>query len=254
LNVPTASNCTLAPIGTEGVGGVTVAETRPLTFPLPDNDAVCGLLLAVSEIASVPVCVPVTVGVKVVLMVHLPLLARVVLQMLVWAKFPVVVMLEIVTAPLKLLVSVKITGKLVIPNVTLPKPRTVGDNVTGSTPVPVRVADCGLLLAFPLTVKVPLALPVVLGVNVTLIVHLVPAPSPLPQVLLCPKGVLAAMLERVSLTVPVFVNVILLMLLVVPTTWFPNAKLVAERDIVCPEAVVEIAAIPSRRHKDRRLP
>jgi hypothetical protein len=233
---------------------VTFTETSPLVFPLPDNDAFCGLLLAVSEIASVPVCVPVTVGVNVVLIVHLPLAARVALQVLVWAKSPVVAMLEIVTAVLRLLVSVKITGVLVVPKVTLPNPRTVGDNVTGSTPVPVKVAACGLLPAFPLTVKVPVAPPVVLGVNVMLIVHLVPAPSPLPQVLVCPKGTLAAMLEMVSLAVPVLVNVILLTPLVVATTWFPNAKVAGERDTVCPEAVVVIAATPSKRHKDQRLP
>jgi hypothetical protein len=92
------------------------------------------------------------------------------------------------------------------------------------------------------------------GAKVALIVHLLPAPSPLPQVLVCPKGAVAAMLERVNLAVPVLVNVILLTLLVVPTTWFPNAKLVGERDIVCPEAVFVIAATPSRTHKDHRLP
>jgi hypothetical protein len=153
LNVPTASNCTLPPTGAEGTSGVTATETSPFTFPLPDNDAVCGLLLAVSEIVSAPFCVFVTVGVNVVLMVHLPLVASVVLHVWVWAKFPVVTMLEIVTAVLRLLVSVKTTGKLVVPKVTLPKPRTVGDNVTGNTPVPVRVAVCGLLPAFPLTVR-----------------------------------------------------------------------------------------------------
>ena len=47
---------------------------------------------------------------NVVLIVHLPLAARVALQVLVWAKFPVVAMLEIVSAVLRLLVSVKITG------------------------------------------------------------------------------------------------------------------------------------------------
>ena len=47
---------------------------------------------------------------NVVLIVHLPLAARVALLVLVWAKFPVVAILEILSAVFRLLVSVKITG------------------------------------------------------------------------------------------------------------------------------------------------
>lgn len=64
-----------------------------------------------------------------------------------------------------------------LPTVTLPKPRLVGlaDRVPAATPVPesgiVRVG----LVAFELIVTVPLALPAVVGVNVTVKLVLAPA-------------------------------------------------------------------------------
>jgi hypothetical protein len=163
-------------------------------------------------------------------------------------------MLEMETAVVRLLVRVKLTGALEVPTVTLPNPRTVGEMATGSTPEPVSAADCGLLEALPVTVRLPLALPAVLGLKVTLMVHFAPAPKEFPQLLLCANGVLAVRLEIISFAVPVLVRVTFLTALVVPMAWFPNAKLVGERDIVCPEAVVVIAATPSKRHKDQRLP
>src|SRR5437867_6271041 len=50
-------------------------------------------------------------------------------------------------------------------------------------PVPVRLAVCGLFVALSVTVSVPLRVPVAAGVNVTLIVHVTPAATELPQLL-----------------------------------------------------------------------
>jgi hypothetical protein len=48
----------------------------------------------------------------------------------------------------------------------------LGERVTGETPVPVRLAVCGLLGASSITVKVPESVPSAEGVNVMLIMQL----------------------------------------------------------------------------------
>ena len=69
----------------------------------------------------------------------------------------------------------------------------VGESVApGATPVPVKLAVCGLPLALSVTVKVPVRVPVAAGANVTLIVHLLPAASELPQLLVWAKSPLSA--------------------------------------------------------------
>lgn len=57
--------------GLAGVIDITGAEVAPV----PDNATVCGLVVALSVIVSVPVRVPAAVGVNVTLMVHVPPLA-----------------------------------------------------------------------------------------------------------------------------------------------------------------------------------
>ena len=47
-----------------------------------------------------------------------------------------------------------------------------GASVAGVIPVPVRFEVCGLLLALSLTLNCPVRVPIAVGVNVTLIVHL----------------------------------------------------------------------------------
>ena len=74
-------------------------------------------------------------------------------------------------------------------------------------PVPVRFAVCGLLLALSVTVKVPLRVPVAVGVNVTLIAQLAPAASVPPQLLVWAKSPLTPMLEMVSAAEPEFESV-----------------------------------------------
>ena len=63
-----------------------------------------------------------------------------------------------------------------------PKATDAGVRLTaGAIPVPVRLADCGLLVALSVTVNVPPCVPVAVGVNVTLMVQLEPAATPEPQ-------------------------------------------------------------------------
>ena len=158
-------------------------EVSPVKFPVPDRLAVCGLLLAESITVSLPVRVPVIVGVKVTLMVQLAPAESVPGQAFVWAKSPVTEMPEMVTAELRLLVKVKAIPKLVVPTIRLGNVAELGDRATGRTPVPLRLIVCGLLLALSLIVTEPVAVPVVEGLNVMLIVQLAPASTDVPQVL-----------------------------------------------------------------------
>ena len=79
------------------------------------------------------------------------------------------------------------------------------------TPVPVRLAVCGLPLALSVTVKVPERVPLAAGVNVTLMVQLELAASELPQLLVWPKSALlvpvTAMLEMLKAAPPELVSV-----------------------------------------------
>jgi hypothetical protein len=81
--VPVAVNCCINPLATDGFAGVTLIELKAM--PTPVNEAVCGLLLALSVTVKVPVRVPVAVGLKVTLIVQLAKAANDVPQLLVWA-------------------------------------------------------------------------------------------------------------------------------------------------------------------------
>jgi hypothetical protein len=84
---------------------------------VPLRLTVCGLPLALSVMLSVPVREPVAVGVKVTLIVQVALAATLVPQLLVWAKSPLAAMLEMLNAPVPLLVSVSVCAALVVPTI-----------------------------------------------------------------------------------------------------------------------------------------
>jgi hypothetical protein len=81
-----------------------------------------------------------------------------------------------------LLLTVTVFAALVVVTASLPKARVVGLTVTGTTPFPVSETVCGLLFALSVTVSVPVRLPVVVGVKVTLIVQFELAASDVPHV------------------------------------------------------------------------
>jgi hypothetical protein len=74
-------------------------------------------------------------------------------------------------------------------------------------PVPVKVTVWGLPLALSVMVRVPLTVPVAVGVKVTLIEQVPPAAMPVPQVLVSAKLLLTVMPEKVSSAVPELVTV-----------------------------------------------
>jgi hypothetical protein len=77
--------------------------------------------------------------------------------------------------------------------------------------------------------RVPLAV----GVKVTLIVHLLLAANALPQVLVWAKSPalvpVIARLVMLKAAVPVLLRVMACAVLLVPTDWLPNVRVVAER-------------------------
>jgi hypothetical protein len=130
-------------------------------------------------------------------------------------------MLVMLSAALPVLLKVTACGGLVVPTVWLLKVKLVGDKDTAGDPLdvpePIRLTVCGLLLALSLTVIVPVSVPVVVGLNVTLIVQLAPAAKLEPQLFVSAKLALVAMLLIVRLVVPVLVSVTGCAVLVVPT-------------------------------------
>ena len=76
-------------------------------------------------------------------------------------------------------------------------------------------------------------LPLAVGSNVTLIVQLAPAPTELPQVLVCAKSPglapVSAMPERFKAALPPLVRVAVTIPLLVLTDWLPNERLAGER-------------------------
>ena len=75
-----------------------------------------------------------------------------------------------------MLVNVITCAVLVVPTVTLPKPRLVGENET-LVPTPVMETVCGLPGALYVTVKLPVCVPVPTGLMEPLIVQFAPAPN-----------------------------------------------------------------------------
>jgi hypothetical protein len=103
-------------------------------------------------------------------------------------------------------------------------------SVLGAVPVPLREAVCGLPAALSVNVTVPVALPEMVGARVTLIMQFAPAASVEPQLLVCAKFALAAILVMVSVAVPELVSVMGRGSLVVPWTSSPKVKLFVERE------------------------
>ena len=113
--------------------------------------------------------------------------------------------------------SVDVIAALVVPMFVVGNVRFVGNTETPVTPLPLSVIVCGLLVALSVIVTTPVKVPVDVGLNVTEIVHFLPAKTVLPQVLVCAKGPVVVMLVMFSVAVPVLVRVAFLTALVVPT-------------------------------------
>ena len=148
--------------------------------PVPLNDTVCGLLLAVSVKLNVPDRVPVALGENITEAVQLAPPAKVaglVGQVVeVTPKSAKLLAMDLnVNAVDWLLVRVTVCAALLVPKACLAKVRVVGVSVTAAIPVPLRLTVCGLLLALSVTFRLPLRTPTAVGVNVMEMVQVLPA-------------------------------------------------------------------------------
>lgn len=174
--------------------------------------------------------VPVVLGLNSRVIVQEALTASEVPQLVVPVKLELLsVMLLMVTVLELPLASVNVLLALVLPSASLPKFAVAGVSVTvppAAAPVPDKLAVCGLFDALSVTVRVPVAAPVAVGLNVTLMLQELFAASEVPQVLVSAKTPLTAMLPiAMALEVPLF-NVMVCAVLVVFTVTLPKLKLV----------------------------
>jgi hypothetical protein len=207
------------------VEGTPEAKASEKSWPVPVRLTVCVVPATpplLSVMVRVAVSEPPAVGVKVTLIVQLAPAATLLPQLLVWAKFPLLVMLATARAMFPVLDSVTACALLVEFTRSAAKVRAVGETLaTGEVPVPVRLTDWMLPvtpLLLSVRVRVPLRVPFAVGVKVTLIVQLPPPAATLePQLLVWLKSPLMAMLAMVSTAVPVLLRVTACAVLVVPS-------------------------------------
>jgi len=158
-----------------GFVGETKIESKPERVPVPDRLAVCALPGALSEMDRVPVRVPSAVGVKVTEIAQLAPAPNVLGdngQVEVCAKSPEVETPQIDSGTVWLFFRVTLFPVLVVLITWLAKVRLAGDRLTGTVPVPIKLAVCGEFGALSLTVSVPVRVPRAVGVKVTEIVQL----------------------------------------------------------------------------------
>jgi hypothetical protein len=197
--------------------------------PVPLSVTVWGLLLALSVNVSVPLRLPVALGVKVTLMVQLAPGANELAQVLVWAKSPLVVRVSGVRAPLPVSVRVRVCGALVVETVWPGKLKVVTEKLaTGATPVPLSATVWGLFPAKSVMVSVPVWDPRTEGWKLTLIVQLPMAAMVGTQLLSCFQPLEIATLPTLNSTEPIFMSVTGCGGLCVPTSWALKLKLVGE--------------------------
>jgi hypothetical protein len=203
-------------------------------MPVPVRLRVWGVLEALSLIVTVPVRLPVAVGLKVTLMVQLPPAATELPQLSVSAKSPLTAMLVMAKLMVPALVRVEDRAALVVPTVWLVKVREVGDTLAEFvTPVPDRAAVCGLPVPLSVTVTEAVRVPMAVGLNVALMVQLAPATRLEPQVVVREKSpllvpVIAMLLILTDEAVPFF-TVIAWAVLVAPTATLAKLAVVGVR-------------------------
>ena len=216
----------------ESVTGATGAT------PVPLNAMLCGDPLALSVIVIAAVCTPVAVGAKCPWIEQFAPTATLAPHVFANtnedALAPVTPMLVIDSAVVPVFVSVTYCDPLISFTVTEPNDKLVVDKVTGGTkPVPLNAMLCGDPAALSVIVTAAVKAPLIVGAKCPCIVHSAPTARLAPQLLANTNeeasAPVTAMLEIVSATAPVFVNVTYCDPLIEPTFVDPNERLVADR-------------------------
>jgi hypothetical protein len=133
-----------------------------------------------------------------------------------------------------------------------------GDKVrVKSSPVPAKGSVCTPLGALSVRVNAPLRAPPAVGLNVTLIVQLLPAARFVPQAFVSAKSPLAAMLVMDRAALPVLVRVTVWPGEVVPENWAANVRLSGDRLTAGPKPValrLTDCGLPGALSVKERLP
>ena len=126
--------------------------------------------------------------------------ARVLPQVLVWAKSPLVAMLLMARGAVPVLANSTDWAALVVPTTWLPNVNFVGDKLTAAgMPVPLKGTTGNWKPEIMSVIaSTPLRVPVVVGAKVTAIVQFEPGAKPAPQVLVCAKSPVRAMLGVIT--------------------------------------------------------
>ena len=192
---------------------------------------VCGLPPPLSAMETVALLLPIALGLNFSVIVQLLAAPTDEPQLLLWLKSPGFVPPRVTPVMLKAavptLVKVTVLAALVTPTLVRGKATLAADNVT-CVPTPVRLMVCGLPPPLSVMVTLPERVPTTVGVKVTEIVHLAPARTVLPQVLVSLKSPLAAMLVMLRVVVPVLVSVTVWAALVVWRSCVANVRLVLD--------------------------
>ena len=226
-DVPTGPGITAA--GTEFSAPVPVRLT---VWVLPDTPP------ALSVIVSVPVVVPLAVGVKVTLIVQLPSALKLTPKQLSVSKKTkepaVTATLEILSVALPVLAKVTDCEALEVPTSMVPKVRLFAESKTlGLEPVPVKPTVCWLPDTPPelsAMVSVPVRVPLALGEKTTLMVQLPPTLTLLAQIVGSEKSPLVEILAIERAADPVLLRVTGWEALEVPTAWLLKVRLEGETE------------------------
>ena len=184
--------------------------------PVPLSATVCGEVFPLSVIVMAAVNAPVFVGAKCPWMLQLAPAARLVPQVVPITKddafVPVTAILLIANAAVPVLVIITVCDALADPTVVEGKVRLVADKVTGgATPVPLNATLCGELPALSVIVIAAVSEPVLVGAKCPWNVQFAPGarldPQPFEKTKDAAFVPVTAMLEKVKVTVPVFVMI-----------------------------------------------
>lgn len=201
------------------------SETTGAT-PVPLSEITCGLFEALSVNVKVALAAPIAEGVKVTETAQVALAARLAPAQVSEATAnseafaPPRTTLEMVSAILPVLVTVRVWAELAVPTNWLPKLRLDADaEKTAAVPAPLRETLWGLLAESAVTWSEPATVPMAEGVKVTPMEQLALAASVAPQVVLETAKALRLVetLMLPSVPVPVLVRVTVCAALVVPT-------------------------------------
>jgi hypothetical protein len=174
---------------------------------------------ALSAMVTAPVREPAAVGVNVTLIAQLLPLATLLPQLFVSPKSPLAVIPVIDSGALPVLLKTTLWGALVVLTIWVVKVKLAGASATTGigTPLPANGIVSGESDALSVIITEPYLFPAAVGVNVTLITQLKPAPRLAGQVLVCAKSPFVVMLVNVRAALPVFAKVTVCAAAVVPT-------------------------------------